>query len=110
MSDVYSVMYSTEAKSDLLEIYVYIAFELGVPNIAKNQINRIRKKIRSLYFMPVRYTIVDWEPWRSIGMHRVPVDNFVVYYVINNNNLTVTIIRIFYGGTNIESIINTKHE
>jgi hypothetical protein len=42
MSDVYSVMYSTEVKSDLLEIYVYIAFELGVPNIAKNQINRIR--------------------------------------------------------------------
>ncbi|WP_366516709.1 type II toxin-antitoxin system RelE/ParE family toxin [uncultured Megasphaera sp.] len=110
MSDVYSVMYSTEAKSDLLEIYVYIAFELGVPNIAKNQINRIRKKIRSLDFMPARYTIVDWEPWRSIGMHRVPVDNFVVYYVINNNNLTVTIIRIFYGGRNIESIINTKHE
>lgn len=79
MSDIYSVLYSREAKADLSGIYSYIAFDLEAPDTAKRQINRIRKGIRSLDFMPARYAIVDWEPWRSMGMHRVPVDNFVIF-------------------------------
>ena len=35
-------------------------------------------------FMPSRYSLVDWEPWKSMGMHKVPVDNFVVYYTVND--------------------------
>ena len=74
MSNVYSVMYSTEAKSDLLEIYVYIAFELGVPNIAKNQINRIRKKIRShlpMTYHPLGHIVSYWRKMK-IGVLIVP--------------------------------------
>ena len=86
MSDTYSVIYSPEAKDDLREIYSYIAFELEAPDTAEKQVNRIRKEIRSLDFMPARYAIVDWEPWRSMEMHRVPVDNFVVYYAIDDKS------------------------
>ena len=71
MSDTYSVIYSPEAKDNLKEIYSYIAFELEAPDTAEGQVNRIRKEIRSLDFMPARYAIVDWEPWRSMEMHRV---------------------------------------
>ena len=86
MSDAYSVVYSPEAKADLREIYTYIAFDLQSPGTAEGQVNRIRKEIRSLDFMPSRYSIVDWEPWKSMGMHKVPVDNFVVYYSVNTEN------------------------
>ena len=110
MSDTYSVIYSPEAKDDLREIYSYIAFELEAPDTAEGQVNRIRKEIRSLDFMPSRYAIVDWEPWRSMGMHRVPVDNFVVYYAVNDGSRTVTVIRIFYGGRDVENIINTQRK
>lgn len=72
MNDTYSVLYSPEAKDDLREIYSYIAFELEAPDTAQGQVNRIRKEIRSLDFMPARYAIVDWEPWRSMEMHRDP--------------------------------------
>ncbi len=109
MSDTYSVIYSPEAKDDLREIYSYIAFELEAPDTAQRQVNRIRKEIRSLDFMPARYAIVDWEPWRSMEMHRVPVDNFVVYYVIDDKSRTVTVIRIFYSGRDAECIINAEH-
>lgn len=109
MSDTYSVIYSPEAKDDLREIYSYIAFELEAPDTAQRQVNRIRKEIRSLDFMPARYAIVDWEPWRSMEMHRVPVDNFVVYYVIDDKSRTVTVIRIFYSGRDAEYIINAEH-
>lgn len=110
MSDAYRVVYSPEARDDLKEIYTYIAVELQAPETAEGQVNRIRKEIRSLDFMPSRYAIVDWEPWRSMGMRRVPVDNFVVYYAVNDGSRTVTVIRIFYGGRDVENIINTERK
>lgn len=103
MSDSYSVVYSPEALNDLKDIYAYIAQELLEPDTALNQVNRIRKEIRSLDFMPSRYALVDWEPWKSMGMHKVPVDNFVVFYTVDSDSMTVVIIRIVYGGRDIES-------
>jgi toxin ParE1/3/4 len=110
MNDTYSVIYSPEAMDDLREIYLYIAFTLNVPDTAKKQINRIRKEIRSLDFMPSRYSLVDWEPWNNIGMHKVPVDNFVVYYTVDDSDRTVTVIRIFYGGRDVKNIMNSEQD
>lgn len=41
-------------------------------------------------------------------MHKVPVDNFVIYYTVSNESLTVTVIRIFYGGQDAESIVKSE--
>lgn len=109
MSADYSVIYSPEAIDDLKEIYAYIAFNLLVPETAEGQVGRIRKAIRSLDLMPSRYARVEWEPWRSMEMHRLSVDNFVVYYTVDDNALIVTVIRIFYGGRDVEGI-NTKKD
>lgn len=102
----YSVIYSPEAMDDLRGIYSYIAFSLSAPEAAEKQVNSIRKEIRSLSFMPERYQFVDFEPWRSMGMHKVPVRNFVVYYTVDEENCTVTVIRIFYGGRDVENIVS----
>lgn len=108
MTDNYHISYSEDALNDLREIYAYIANELLVPETAVEQIKRIRKEIRSLYFMPSRYAFVGWEPWHSMKMHQLPVDNFIVYYLVNDDKKTVTVVRIFYGGRDIEGIINSK--
>ena len=110
MSDSYNVVYSPEALNDLKDIYAYIAQELLVPDTALRQVNRIRKEIRSLDFMPSRYALVDWEPWKSMGMHKVSVDNFVVFYTVDSDSMTVAIIRIVYGGRDIESIAAKNQE
>lgn len=106
MSDFYSIIYSPKAKDDLKEIYSYIAFTLLVPDTAKKQVNKIRKTIRSLNFMPARNPIVDWEPWKSMGMHKIPIDNFIIFYTVNNINFVVTIIRIVYSGRDIANTIS----
>ena len=110
MSEAYSVIYSPEALNDLRGIYSYIAFSLKVPGTAEKQVNRIRKELRSLSSMPQRYAPVDWEPWHSMGMHKLPVDNFVVYYLADADTKSVTVVRIFYGGRDVESIINSGKE
>lgn len=108
MSDSYKVIYSPEALDDIRNIYSYIAFDLKVADTAQGQVDRIRKEIRSLDLMPLRYAIVDWEPWRSMEMHKVPVDNFVIYYTVSTKSLTVTVIRIFYGGQDAENIVKSE--
>lgn len=102
MSNSYSVLYSPEAVSDIENIYSYIAFELQVPETALGQVNRIRKQIRSLDVMPMRYALVEDEPWKSRNMHKVPVDNYVVYYTVNEDTLEVMVIRIFYSGRDLK--------
>lgn len=110
MSDTYQVIYSPEALDDIRKIYSYIAYELQASDTALNQVNRIRKEIRSLYFMPMRYAIVDWEPWKSMQMHKVPVDNYVVYYIVDTKLYTVTVARIVYDGLNIEDSVISKQQ
>ena len=84
MTDSYNVGYSVDALGDLREIYSYIANELLVPETAAAQLGRIRKEVRSLDFMPARYTLVEWEPWHSMKMHQLSVDNFIVYYLVDD--------------------------
>ena len=106
----YQIIYSPESLDDLRAIYSYIAFEKLAPENAEGQVNRIRKAIRSLDLFPEGHTIVDWEPWASMGMRFLPVDNFIVYYLVDNNVGKVNIVRIFFSGRDIEHIIQTGIE
>ena len=101
----FNVIYSPEAKNDLRSIASYILFELKAPQAAQNVTTRIRNEIRSLEEMPERYPIVEWEPWASMRMNKVPVGKYVVFYTVDSDSSVVSIIRIFYGGRNIEGII-----
>ena len=58
----YNGGYSVDALGDLREIYSYIANELLAPETAAAHPGRIRKEVRSLDFMPARYTLASWEP------------------------------------------------
>lgn len=100
----YKITYSTQAINDLRGIYAYICYDLASLTNAKNQTSRIRNAIRKLDTFPNGHPIVDFEPWHKMGMHKLPVDNYVVFYFVDDNALTVDISRIFYGGRNIEAI------
>ena len=40
-----------------------------------------------------------------MGMQSFPVDNYVVYYEIDKENQVVHISRVFYGGRDIEGMV-----
>ncbi|MGN1194902.1 MAG: type II toxin-antitoxin system RelE/ParE family toxin [Acutalibacteraceae bacterium] len=108
MSENYTVCYSPKALDDLKDVYSYIAFTLQAPDTAKKQVNRIRKSIRSLDALPLRYPVVGWEPWQGMNIRKMPVDNFVVFYRVNHDDNSVTIIRIVYGSRCIENIVSLE--
>ncbi len=102
--NLYRVEYSQEALVDIKSIYTYISQILHAPLTARRQVNRIRKKIRDLEAFPTRYVLVEWEPWASMKMHRLPIDNYVVFYLVDEQAMAVKIVRIVYGGRNLEDL------
>jgi toxin ParE1/3/4 len=109
MTNDYKVVYSPEARNDLKAIYRYIAKEKLSPKNAKSQTQRIRAAIRSLNHFPTKFPIVEWKPWHSMEMHHLPIDNYIAFYLVDSKSLTVTIIRIFYCGRNIQEIISNQY-
>lgn len=101
----YQVWYSLPAKTDLKAIYRYIAVALKAKIAAKNQTARIREDIKGLYLFPEKFPVVEWEPWNGLNVRKMPVDNFVIYYRVSHKERSVEVVRIFYGGRDIENIV-----
>ena len=101
----YKVNLTKEASTDLREIFEYITLVLLEPEIAIKQLERIEIALRGLNEMPNRFKLMEREPWTSRGLRQMPVDNFIVFYIANIENKTVTIIRIMYGKRNFDDIL-----
>ena len=99
---IYDVKITRQARLDLKTIYEYIANVLLEPVTAEKQYTRIENAVYSLDHMPERHRRYDKEPWRSRNLRVKPIDNFVLFYIVDNQNHTVTVMRIMYGGRNIE--------
>lgn len=44
----------------------------------------------------------DRKNWRDRNIRIMPVGNFLVFYVPTHENSTVTVIRVMYGGRDID--------
>ena len=98
----WAVEYTATARQDLRNIYEYIAYNLLSPEIAAGQIQRIIHNVRALDEMPMRHSLCAYEPWRSQGLRFLPVDNYIVFYLPRESINTVDIVRIMYGGRDIQ--------
>ena len=98
----YEVVITEKAKTDLRNIYEYIAFQLLSPISAGSLLNRLESRILSLENLPFRFRQYDKEPWRSRGLRVMSVDNFLVFYIPAKESASVTVLRVMYGGREIE--------
>jgi len=98
----FRVIYTELAECDLREIHEYIALTLLEPVYAKSQSKRIIDAAAGLGRMPERFRLYDKEPWHGKGLRIMPVDNYLVFYLLSESKGTVAIIRIMYGGRDID--------
>lgn len=96
-----NIVYTFQAQQDLKNIYEYIAYSLLVPDTARIMYQKIIQSVRSLETMPERNPFYKEEPWHSQGVRFVPVKNYLLFYTVNNETNTVSIVRILYGGRDI---------
>ena len=96
------VNYTISAERDLRCIYEYISNTLCAPDTAKNLIRKIMDEISSLEEMPNRFARYDNKPWYDRGLRFFSVKNYIVFYLSNEETKTVSVIRILYGGRDVE--------
>lgn len=102
----WKIQYTEKAQDDLRGIYEYISYNLFVPMTAKKQVNAIMNEISKLDTNPHIFPLYKKEPWYSRGLRFFPVNNYIVFYMPNEADNTVAIIRIMYGGSNMEERLN----
>lgn len=98
----YDVIVTEQADADLREIYEYIAFELLSPDNASAQLDRLENAIMALEQFPDKHRLYESGAWRDRGLRLMPVDNFLVFYVADREKGAVTVIRVMYGGRDID--------
>jgi toxin ParE1/3/4 len=97
----YKLQYSAEARQDLRDIYNYIALELLMPDTATKQIRRIMDAVKSLDEMPMRYSLYRNKSWNNREIRFIPVNNYIILYLPDEEKQIVNIVRIMYGGMDI---------
>lgn len=86
---------------------MYVLLE---PVAAERQITRIMDAADSLDHMPLRYRLYEHEPWHSRGLRVFHVNNYLVLYLPDESTHIVTVIRVIYGGRDIQTHLNDMEE
>lgn len=93
----YRIEITEPARQDLMELYLYIAEILKEPASAQRIYFSIRDAVLSLDEMPERYAVID-EPWLAdLGIRKMPVENYLVFYQAEQENALVTVLRVLYN-------------
>ena len=93
----YQVQITKYAQKQIKDIARYVKVKLKNPDAAKKLVNDLQTAILSLENMPHRIPLTDEEPWRSEGIHKIPVKNYLVYFWINEIKNMVYITAVIYS-------------
>ena len=78
----YEVKLTEQAIGQIEETVKYISRILQEPETARKWTDTLQFEIKKLDSMPSRYPLTEEEPWRTKGIHKMPVRNFLVYFFI----------------------------
>lgn len=95
----YTVEITEEALADMNQLYYYIAVNLKSPENAMGQYNRIAENILKLDIMPERHSIISSKLDHFRKIRIMPVDNYSIFYVIEDARVIVT--NILYSASDI---------
>ncbi|MCK5686401.1 type II toxin-antitoxin system RelE/ParE family toxin [bacterium] len=101
----YELKITTKASEDLNEIYSYIAGEISNEIAALNLMDEIEKNILRLKEFPFSCSYVEDIILKDKGYRKLIVKNYITFYIVNDKDKKVVIMRVLYGRQNYQSII-----
>ncbi|NLB42677.1 MAG: type II toxin-antitoxin system RelE/ParE family toxin [Clostridiales bacterium] len=105
MASNYTIKMTPKAADDLDNIYQYISEELFATSSAANILEKIEKGIMGLGQFPFSCNYVADEYLRNKGYRKLIIDNYVVFYLIEEENDKVIIMRVLYGKQKYENLL-----
>jgi addiction module RelE/StbE family toxin len=101
----YRVKFTPKAEEDLDEIYGYIYGTLSAALAADTLVDHIETAVMRLKEYPFSCQYVLDEPLKARGYRKLIVDNYLVFYLVEELDKEVVIMRILYGATNYQDIL-----
>ncbi len=92
----YEIIMTPDSENDLIELSDYISDVLLAPQTAISYLREIRSEIKKLENFPKKYAILQEEPFYSLKIRRFIVNNFFVYYRIDDESNIVYILNVIY--------------
>ena len=96
MQKSYEVKITKQALNQMQDIVDYISSELLAPVAADRLLDKMEEVIKSLSLYPGKYALIEEEPWRSEGIHRMRAKNYYVYFWIDEDNAKVQVTSVIY--------------
>jgi plasmid stabilization system protein ParE len=101
----YEVLVSPSALDDMRGILRYIAENLSAPESALKILDSIETAIRSLSESPKIYAVVSDERLSALGYRKLCVENYLVFFIINDSQKTVEVDRVLYTRRDWQQIL-----
>lgn len=102
----YTVKMTPESLYDILEIVNFIQIDCDNVIAAAKYIEKFRKAIKNLSYMPASRAIIDEKLISRHGIRRVKVGEYVMFYGVDEDNLLVTIYRVKHKMANWKNLFN----
>ena len=97
MSKRYAIRLTAQAVGQIEETVRYLSQIPLEPALVRKWADTLQREIEKLDSMPARYPLTEEEPWRTKGIRKMPVRNFLVYYLIDEEAKTVWVTAVLYG-------------
>lgn len=94
----YLVQMTEHAEEALIYEAYSIASDLNAPESAINWARKMREAVLSLDHYPEKYQLTPEEPWHSLGLHRLPVGKYYIYYLVFDDIAEVRVTDIVFQG------------
>ncbi|MBR4831309.1 MAG: type II toxin-antitoxin system RelE/ParE family toxin [Butyrivibrio sp.] len=93
------------AESDIDETLEYMEDDLMNPSAASDFMDALENKLDEICKNPRMGRIVENPFLKRDDVRRFLVDNYIVYYIIDEENSRVVILRVIYGKRDLNQIL-----
>lgn len=105
LENSYDMKFTSKASEDLEEIYTYISEKLSADSAAVHLLEKIEVSIMRLIDYPYSCSCVLDESLKLKGYRKLIIDNYIVFYLVNETDKQVIIMRILYGAQNYQGLL-----
>ena len=105
---MYRLKISKLYKEDTSSSYNYIKYKLEAPMAANNLKKEIKDKIIKIRENPQIRPLVQDKYLASLGYRLINVKNYMIFYIIGDDNKHIKVIRFLYNKRNWINILKEK--
>ena len=107
---MYRVQFTEPAEEDLLGAIHYISEVLKSPPAAEKLLSDTETRLKTLEEMPLGFPLVRDEYLAREGIRSLGVNNYLVFYVVKENEGLIAVIRFLYARRDWTNILKLDTE